>query len=183
MTTDGSGHTDHSHHDHGHAHHDHADHAGHSHDEHGHAGHGHEGDPNTEYTWRIHHPYGDNEDEVAIEVAPKSGLLPRWRFVVPGTFTGIIGWGTGVPNGGEVDTQVRGSVHGGPVQLINGPEVIWMGGVEALSSRKSAYLVFKGDPPHYVAFGQAEESDGPPGALEGVSFGDHAMHPPADSHF
>lgn len=83
----------------------------------------------------------------------------------------------GPVNGGPIDTDVRGKVEGGPVQLVNGPEVNWFGGVEALSSQKSAYLVFKGDPPHYVAFGQAEDPESPPGALEGISFGDHPSHP------
>lgn len=161
---------------------------GHSHGDDGHDhgsdhSHGHEPDPNTEYTWRIHHPFGDDGDEVAVEVAPKSGLLPRWRFVTPGGYTGVTRWGTGAPNGGTVDMAVRNPVEGGPVQLIDGPEVLWMGGLDALSSSKSAYLVFKGDPPHYVAFGQAEKPDGPPGALEGVSFGDHDMHPPSESLF
>ena len=82
-----------------------------------------------------------------------------------------------------MESSVRNPVEGGPVQLVNGPEVLWMGGLDALSSKKSAYLVFKGDPPHYVAFGQAEEPDGPPGALEGVSFGDHDEHPSENSHF
>jgi hypothetical protein len=170
---------DHSHH--GHSHGDSEEHAhGHSHDAHDNAGnhqHGHEADPETEYAWRIHHPFGDAGDEVAVEVAPHTGLLPRWRFVIPGSYTGVTRWGVGEPNGGSIEPEVRNPVEGGPVQLVNGPEVIWMGGLDALSSRKSAYLVFKGEPPHYVAFGQAEEPDGPPGALEGVSFGDHPMHP------
>lgn len=173
-------------HDHSdHSHHDHGDDHGHAHDDHDHEGHGHEHetDPNTEYTWRIHHPFGDEDDAVAVEVAPKTGLLPRWRFVIPGSYTEVIQWGTGEPNGGTVDTAVRNPVEGGPVQLVNGPEVLWMGSIEALSSTKSAYLVFKGEPPHYVAFGQAEEPDGPPGALEGVSFGDHEQHPSEGSHF
>ena len=175
---DGHSHEGHSHGDDGHnASHDHGD------EQHGDHSHGHEPDPNTEYTWRIHHPFGDDGDEVAVEVAPKSGLLPRWRFVIPGGFTGVTRWGVGTPNGEQVDADVRSPVEGGPVQLINGPDVLWMGGLDALSSSKSAYLVFRGDPPHYVAFGQADEPDGPPGALEGVSFGDHDMHPPTDSHF
>ncbi len=184
MTSENPGHSHHAHGDeHGHAHAGH-DHNGHVHEGHEHAhDHGHESDPNTQYTWRIHHPFGDDEDEVAIEVAPKSGLLPRWRFVTPGSYTGIVRWGVGAPNGGPVDTAVRGPVEGGPVQLINGPEVLWMGSIEALSSKKSAYLVFKGEPPHYVAFGQAEEPNGPPGALEGVSFGDHDEHPSEHAHF
>ncbi len=175
-------------HDHSdHSHHGHGDEHGHAHAEHGHEGHDHQhaldSDPNTEYNWRIHHPFGEAGDEVAVEVAPRSGLLPRWRFVTPGSYTDITRWGVGAPNGGPVETNVRGPVEGGPVRLINGPEVRWMGSVEALSSSKSAYLVFKGEPPHYVAFGQAEDPDGPPGPLEGLSFGDHAQHPPQDSHF
>lgn len=183
MTPDHSDHSQHSHegeHDHASADHGH-EHEGHSHD--GEHSHDHEPDPNTEYTWRIHHPYGDDDDEVAVEVAPKSGLLPRWRFVTPGDYTGVTRWGVGAPNGAAVDTSVRNPVEGGPVRLVNGPEVLWMGGIDALSSKKSAYLVFKGEPPHYVAFGQAEEPDGPPGALEGVSFGEHADHPSDDAHF
>lgn len=192
MTND---HTTHSHHDHDdehdHAHgpedhgHDHADHGHDDHEGHDHDGHEHgpESDPDTEYNWRIHHPFGDDGDEVAVEVSPKSGLLPRWRFVTPGSYTDVVRWGVGAPGGGPIDTDVRNPVEGGPVQLVNGPEVRWMGSVEALSSSKSAYLVFKGEPPHYVAFGQAEEPDGPPGALEGLSFGDHSEHPPEDARF
>jgi hypothetical protein len=97
--------------------------------------------------------------------------------VVPGSFQGIVEWGTGAPGGGPVDREVRNKAAGGPVRLTQGPEVIWFGGLEPLSSRTSAYLVFAGEPPHYVAFGQAEEPDGPPGALEGISFGDHPEHP------
>ena len=153
--------------------------SGEGHD-HGHGpetGHSHAPPQGTVYNWRIHHPYGPDGDEVAVEVAPLSGLLPKWRFVLPGDYEGVTRWGTGPSNGGEVSTDVRGPVQGGPVQLVNGPVVIWFGGLDPLSSRKSAYMVFKGDPPHYVAFGQAEEPEGPPGALEGVSFGDHPMHP------
>ena len=175
--------TDHTHthdlaedaHGHDHASHGSRDHAGHTH--------GPEGDPNTEYTWRIHHPFGESENGVAVEVAPKTGLLPRWRFVIPADFTGVVTWGSGPPDGGPVDPNVRNPAHGGPVQLVNGPEVIWFGGLNPLSSTSSAYLVFEGDPPHYVAFGQAEKTDGPPGAMEGISFGDHPEHPGEHAHF
>jgi hypothetical protein len=142
-----------------------------------HHGHSHSPAPGTVYNWRIHHPFGEQGDEVAVEVGPQSGLLPRWRFVLPGDYKGVTRWGTGPANGGPVDADVRSPAQGGPVRLVNGPEVIWLGGLDPLSPRKSAYVVFRGDPPHYVAFGQAEEPEGPPGALEGISFGDHPMHP------
>ena len=134
-------------------------------------------DPHTKYVWRIHHPYKNLKETVAIEVAPKKGLIPRWRFVVPQDFDGILKWGSGPSDGGEVDINVKNPSHGGPVQLINGPEVIWFGGIIPLSSKISAYLVFEGSPPHYVAFGQADDVDGPPKTMEGISFGEHADHP------
>jgi hypothetical protein len=73
--------------------------------------------------------------------------------------------------------------------MTNGPLVVWFGGHESLSSTQSAFLVFEGEAPHYVAFGQAESVGGPPSNLEGISFGDdHPTHPhdhshhPSDSH-
>jgi len=72
--------------------------------------------------------------------------------------------------------------------MVNGPLVVWFGGHESLSTKRSAYLVFDGEPPHYVAFGHAETVGGPPGNLEGISFGDdHPTHPnahidPSHSH-
>lgn len=159
---------------------------GHSHEDgHGHArqhAHSHEPEPDTQYNWHVHHPFGPEGDEVAIEVRPRQGLLARWRFVIPAAYTGVTRWGTGPAEGSDVEQLSHGTAEGGPVQLVNGPEVIWFGGVEPLSSRKSAFLVFKGDPPHYVAFGQADDPEGPPGALEGVSFGDHPSHPPLGGH-
>ena len=114
---------------------------------------------------------------MAVEVSPKNGLIPRWRFVVPRDFGGILVWGTGPSDGGEVNADVKNPSHGGPVQLVNGPEVIWFGGISPLSSKISAYLVFEGSPPHYIAFGQADKVDGPPRTMEGISFGEHTSHP------
>jgi len=132
----------------------------------------------TEYNWRIHHPFEGIEDRVAVEVAPWQGLLPRWRFVVPGEFNGVARWGIGPPGTGNIDENVKRPAKGGPTQMVNGPLVVWFGGHESLSTKQSAYLVFEGEPPHYVAFGQAEDDGGPPGTLEGISFGDnHPAHP------
>ncbi len=137
------------------------------------------GETPTEYNWRIHHPYEGVENRVAVEIAPWRGLLPRWRFVVPGEFEGVLQWGTGDPGcEGDIDTEGRNRVGGGPVTLTDGPTVVWFGGLEPLSSRRSAYMVFEGDPPHFLAFGQAEDADGPPGELEGITFSDHPPHPP-----
>ncbi len=134
-------------------------------------------EPDSVYDWRIHHPIDGKPDRVAVEVSPKRGLLPRWRFVVPGNWDSIISWGVGPPGGGPINTSVKRPAGGGPVNLVNGPLVSWFGGHEALSSRLSAYLVFEGDPPQYLAFGQANEPGGPPARLEGISFAHHAQRP------
>lgn len=134
----------------------------------------------TQFNWRIHHPFEGVEDRVAVEVAPWKGLLPRWRFVVPGDFDGPARWGVGPAGTGEIDENVKRPAKDGPIQMVNGPLVVWFGGHESLSTKLSAYLVFEGRPPHYVAFGQADAVAGPPGNLEGISFGDdHPTHPNA----
>ena len=130
--------------------------------------------------WRVHHPFEGVEDRVAVEVAPWKGLLARWRFVVPGDFKGVIRWGVGPAGTGDIDEDVKRPVKDGPLKMVNGPEVLWFGGHESLSSKQSAYLVFQGEAPHYVAFGQADVVGGPPGNLEGISFGsEHPEHPGA----
>jgi hypothetical protein len=131
----------------------------------------------TQYNWKIHHPFEGVEDRVAVEVAPWKGLLPRWRFVVPGDYKGTSKWGVGPAGSGEIDENVKRPAKDGPIQMVNGPLVVWFGGHESLSTNQSAYLVFEGEPPHYVAFGQAESVGGPPDQLEGISFGDHPSHP------
>ena len=144
-------------------------------------GHSHESpslsDPRTMYVWRVHHPVDGVEDRVAVEVSPRRGLLPRWRFVVPAEWESLLTWGVGEPGGGPINPSVKRPVEGGPVNLVNGPRVWWFGGHETLSSRLSAYLMFEGEPPHYLAFGQADEPDGPPTRLEGITFGQHDAHP------
>jgi hypothetical protein len=140
----------------------------------------------TQFNWRIHHPFEGVEDRVAVEVGPWKGLLPRWRFVLPGDFEGSYRWGIGPSGTGEIDEDVKRPAKDGPIQMVNGPLVVWFGGHESLSTKQSAYLVFEGQPPHYVAFGFADAVAGPPGNLEGISFGDdHPTHPNAyidDSH-
>ena len=167
------------------------DHAG---DSHGH-GHGHDslhhdhqhehvhsvGAPSTDrpgsqFKWNVHHPVDGKEDRAAVEVGPWSGLLPRWRFVVPADFKRVVRWGIGPAGTNDFsESDVRRPVGGEDVQLHDGPAVDWMGGHNALSKKLSAFLVFDGDPPHWMAFGQADEPDGPPTNLEGIYF---ASHPP-----
>ena len=164
------------------------DHSGHEnpHQNHQHLHqHGHSltagADPNSRFRWNVHHPFDGIESRAAVEVAPWSGLLPRWRFVVPADFKRVVRWGTGPSGASDVDpSSVRRPVHHEDVQLQNGPVVDWMGGHNPLSTKLSAYLVFDGDPPHFMAFGQAEEPDGPPTSLEGIYFAGHP--PPHPAH-
>ncbi len=156
-----------------HGHHNHTGEHGHSH-VHGTAS---DAPPDTLYNWQIRHPFEGVTDRVAVEVSPRSGLLPRWRFVIPADYSGVVVWGVGEPGAESIDhSLVRRPVTQGPVQLKDGPIVEWMGGHNPLSSSLSAFLVFEGDPPHYLAFGQADEPGGPPSSLEGVYFQSH-QHP------
>ena len=137
----------------------------------------------TQYNWRIHHPFEDVEHRVAVEVAPWKGLLPRWRFVIPGDFKGVSRWGVGPAGSGQIDENVKRPVKDSPIQMTNGPLVVGFGGHESLSTTQSAFLVFEGEAPHYIAFGQSESVGGPPASLEGVSFGnDHPSHPHDHDH-
>ena len=137
-----------------------------------------EGGPGSAYDWKVYHPFGGIETRAAVEVAPRNGLLARWRFVIPHDYKSVRSWGVGPPGGGPIDEAVRRPVRSGPTRLVNGPAVIWFGGHEVLSSKLSAYLVFDGEPPHYLAFGQADEPGGPPHRLEGISFGTDPHQPP-----
>jgi len=110
-------------------------------------------------------------------------LLPRWRFVIPGDFKGVSRWGVGPAGSGQIDENVKRPVKDGPIQMTNGPLVVWFGGHESLSTTQSAFLVFEGEAPHYIAFGQSESVGGPPTNLEGISFGDdHPGHPHDHDH-
>tara|TARA_B100000700_G_C15051184_1_gene860379 strand:+ start:639 stop:1226 length:588 start_codon:yes stop_codon:yes gene_type:complete len=134
----------------------------------------------TQFNWRIHHPFEGVDNRVAVEVSPWRGLLPRWRFVLPGEYKGSHRWGVGAAGTGKINENVKRPAKDGPIQMVNGPLVIWFGGHESLSPEQSAYLVFEGEAPHYIAFGQADTVGGPPGNLEGISFGnDHPTHPNA----
>ena len=146
------------------------------HHAHGDAGHGHvhetpsEEAPPSTYVWRIHHPIDGIEDRVAVEVSPHRGLLPRWRFVVPAEWDGVVKWGVGKPGGGPVNPTVKRPVEDGPCRPGQ-----WAAGVLV---RRARHVViepqrvpgFRGDPPHYLAFGQADDPGGPPNRLEGITF-------------
>lgn len=148
-----------------------------THDAHGHDHGPGPGEPQTHYAWNVHHPYGGVDDHIAVEVRPHFGFARHWRFVLPSDYEGVVVWGVGKPNGGPIDEGLRGETRGGPLQLVDGPEVEWFGAEDRLSaSNRAAYLVFHEPPPHYISFGEAEGPGEPPGTLEGISFGDSHDH-------
>ncbi len=80
-------------------------------------------DPSSKYTWRIHHPYSNNGNHVAVEVAPKKGLITRWRFVIPERYQSAVEWGVGPPGIGPVGNNIKDRASGGPVTLVGGPTI------------------------------------------------------------
>lgn len=139
----------------------------------------------SKYNWRIHHGAQGHPDWLVVEVAPWKGLLPRWRFVLPAEYDGVVGWGQGDTNRKDEFQPVSDAktARGGPVQMINGPRTVWFGGLDPLSNSSSAFLVLK-TPPHYVMFGQAPTPVSPPGSMEGITFAadethdhGHELHP------
>ena len=157
------------------------DHSEHGHHQHTHGVAASGSNPGSRFNWNVHHPFDGIETRAAVEVAPWSGLLPRWRFVLPADFKGVVRWGAGQAGSAQFDQDaVRRPVGDQDVQLHDGPVVDWMGGHNPLSTKLAAFLVFDGDPPHFVAFGQADEQDGPPTSLEGIYFAAH--EPPHPEH-
>ena len=60
---------------------------------------------NSSYNWRIIHPF-DNDSTLGVEVMPWKGLIPRWRFVLPSEYNGLIKWGIIVPGTYNVDENL-----------------------------------------------------------------------------
>jgi len=132
---------------------------------------------NSSYNWRIIHPF-DNDSTLGVEVMPWKGLIPRWRFVLPSEYNGLIKWGIIIPGTYNVDENVLRPIENGPTQLIDGPNVIWFGGHKPLSINLAAIIILKVPPPHYIAFGSSENQNDPPKSLEIISFDDDKLHPP-----
>lgn len=132
------------------------------------------------FTWNIYHPFGPNNDLVCVEVGVKKGLFPRWRFVIPQSYSKYYYWGFGKANEPEnIYANPIPKYYDHSVQIEGGPIVQWFGTTKALSSKVSAYIILTPPMPHYIMFGQAESSEAPPGKLQGITFGHH----PAEGHF
>jgi hypothetical protein len=107
---------------------------------------------------------------------PWKGLIPKWRFVLPSEYTGLLKWGITTPGTNKIDENVLRPIKNGPVKLVDGPTVIWFGGHKPLSTTRAGIIVLKQPVPHYVAFGESEEPEGPPNSLEVISFENDNLH-------
>ena len=130
------------------------------------------------FNWGVNH--SADGTNVTVFVSPWQGLLPRWRFVLPAEYDGVLSWGVSTEDAGphpEPIEEPRGKIESkGTVTMVNGPTVVWFGGLEPLSTRKRAVLKIQAPLPHYIMFGQAPEPTAPPQKLEGITFAAHDHH-------
>jgi hypothetical protein len=111
----------------------------------------------TRYEWDLHCAYCGDREVSAVEVRPKAGGLMNWRFAVP-TSVEIVSWGCGPPGNQEHSPAKRAPV-GERQAAIGDTEVIYFGAGDRLSQGVAAYVVFKGAPPEFVAFGSEPVGD------------------------
>jgi hypothetical protein len=79
-----------------------------------------------------------------------------WRFAVPSS-TSVVAWGHGPAGGGPISGIGTLTVEGGTGNM-NGVPVSWFGAGDKLSPGSSAYVVFNGTLPDFVAFGLASDA-------------------------
>ena len=127
------------------------------------------------YVWHVHptyRPHGESPAHPAIEVRPRFGQIPHWRFLVPKTAR-VIDCGAG-PAGGAVLEPMRLYTMGeaeGREGHVNGVPIKWFGAGNALSPSVSAYVVFEGSLPEFVIFSPAREPFGNPDMEEYEGWG------------
>jgi hypothetical protein len=124
-------------------------------------------EPQTQYVWQIHQGYGGASGSTAIEVRPRFGEIMYWRFALP-VSTPVAFWGHGPAGGGPVSGNRSNSINGAAGEM-NGAPVTYFGAGDRLTPGISAYVVFNGALPDFVAFGLASEVFGPPGQMEIIS--------------
>ena len=125
------------------------------------------------YNWEIDH--GDPNDKnsnIIISVKPHSGLISKWRIILPADYQGLSDWG--IIEDGETELRKpRGIFETGKIQLQDGQVVIVIGALEAVSKTKAARLILNTPPPHFLGFGFSEDDATAPTNIEGISFEDH----------
>ncbi len=125
------------------------------------------------YNWEIDH--GDPSDinsNIIISISPLSGLLSKWRIILPADYEGLVNWGVYSKEIEEI-TEPRGIFETDQIQLDDGLKVIVKGGVEPISKNKKARIIIKNPPPHFIGFGFSDDDYSPPKNIEGITFDDH----------
>ncbi len=118
---------------------------------------------------RLHHPYlGDNQ-LYAIEFHPRFGELRYWRIAHPSDGLDPVHRGTGPAGGAGVGGMLTEFVEGN-VEL-DGRQMKFFGAGNAISPGTSAYVVFQGGSPNFLAFGLTNEPFGIPRRWTPVRFG------------
>lgn len=125
------------------------------------------------YNWEIDHgDPADPESNIIVSISPHSGLISKWRIMIPANYEGIIEWGIYSKESKELVIP-RGSVETDKITMQDGLEVKLKGGVESITKNKPAQIICKNPPPHFIAFGYSEDEISPPQNLEGIAFEDH----------
>ena len=122
------------------------------------------------YNWEI--DLGDPNDlnsKIVISVKPHTGLLSKWRFILPANYQGLTEWGV-IEDGKNTIREPRGIFETGNIQLQDGQVVVVIGGLEAISKIKAARLVLSVPPPNFLGFGFSEDDAAAPINIEGISF-------------
>lgn len=107
---------------------------------------------------KVHRPYGNDANKVAVEIRPRFGELTYWRIAVPAAGPAIVAWGHGPANGGGI-APVKSATLEGTIE-INGIPMRFVGAGDALSAAASAYAVFDGEMPDRLFFGTSREAFG-----------------------
>ena len=103
----------------------------------------------------VHHPYGDDPDQFAVEIRPRFGELRYWRIAYPAG-ANLIKSGVGPAGGGGVGGSLSEYLDG-EVQLLGRP-MKFVGAGSALTPGTSAYVVFSGTNPNFMAFSIANQA-------------------------
>jgi hypothetical protein len=120
--------------------------------------------PQSRYNWRVHYSFQNQADLVAVEVRPRFGEVMFWRLGVP-MGADRVTWGSG-PAGGKGPSGVSFSALIDAKGIVQGSEVLWFGAADRLSPSVSAYVVFRGALPRFIAFGVADSALGLPTEAE-----------------
>jgi hypothetical protein len=109
--------------------------------------------PQRRFIWRVYRDYLGQAGQVAVEVRPRFGEVMFWRFAVPAEAKRSR-WGFGQANGGGM-SAIKVSALDNHTGSLNGSDVVVFGAADRLSPGTSAYVVFDGVLPRFVAFGLA----------------------------